>query len=209
MVFLRKEIMNNQEHWNDIYNRKKATDVTWFQPELKLSTKFIENLNLAPSAAIIDVGSGASTFPDSLLKIGFFDISVLDLSQNALKQSKVRLGEDASRINWLIGDVTSIKFNRKYDLWHDRAVFHFLKDNESQSLYIENLKNSIKDGGHIVIATFAEDGPLKCSGLDIVRYSKDELVKKFEGFELVEFRKETHVSPGGMEQKFNYWVFKN
>ncbi len=140
--------MNNEEHWNAIYNRKKAIDVTWFQPELKLTMKFIENLDLSPSAAIIDVGSGASTLPDSLLIAGFFDISVLDLSKNALEQSKKRLGEKSSKINWLVGNVTTIKLNRKYDLWHDRAVFHFLRDNDSQNLYIDNLKNSIKTGAY-------------------------------------------------------------
>lgn len=200
--------MNNQEHWNNIYNRKKAKELTWFQPELKLSMKFIENLGLSPSASIIDVGAGASTLPDSLLKSCFFDISVIDLSLKALEQSKERLGEDASKINWLVGDITSFHLNRKYDLWHDRAVFHFLKDSDSQIQYLKNLKCSIKSGGHIIIATFAEDGPLKCSGLEIVRYSKDELIRKFKDFELVEFRKETHLSPGGMEQKFNYWVFQ-
>lgn len=201
--------MDNKTHWDDIYNRKKFSEVTWFQPEPKVSMQLISNLNLSLNANILDAGGGASTLVDKLLDQGFQDISVIDLSENALNQSKNRLGATASNISWIVGDITNYDFQVKFDLWHDRAVFHFLISKDDQENYIVNLNKCLDVGSFFIISTFAEDGPLKCSGLEIVRYSKEELVNKFAGnFELIDFQKETHVSPGGMEQKFNYWVFR-
>ncbi len=201
--------MNQKEHWNNIYSKKNFSEVTWYQAEPKMSLSLISGLGLAKTARILDVGAGSSTLVDFLLAYGFQSISLLELSQNAFLQSKERLGDKSEKVNWLEGDVTGFKANEKFDLWHDRAVFHFLTNAQDQNKYIKSLNDSLKVGAFFIISTFAEDGPLKCSGLEIVRYAKDELIAKIgSNFELLDFKKETHVSPGGMEQKFNYWVFK-
>lgn len=203
------EKKSDKLHWDDIYGRKKFSEVTWFQPELSVSLGLIDALKLPKESHILDAGGGASTLADKLLERGYQNISVMDLSQNALEQSKNRLGDKSANITWLVGDVTTYDFKEKFDLWHDRAVFHFLTDKSDQEKYLKNLVSSLKSAAYFIISTFAEDGPLKCSGLEIVRYAKEDLVSKFSPyFELVDFKKETHVSPGGMEQKFNYWVFK-
>lgn len=201
--------MDKKEHWDDIYNRKKYTEVTWFQPEPRMNLSLIRELKLNKDATILDVGAGSSTLVDYLLQDGFQNIFLLDLSKNAFDQSKTRLGEKGKKVQWLEGDVRTFNFNQKFDLWHDRAVFHFLTNIEDQNSYLKNLNDSLKIGAYFIISTFAENGPLKCSGLEIVRYAKDELIQKVgSSFELLDFQKEDHVSPGGMEQKFNYWVFK-
>jgi 2-polyprenyl-3-methyl-5-hydroxy-6-metoxy-1,4-benzoquinol methylase len=201
--------MDKKKHWDGIYGEKTFSELTWFQPEAKVSVDLIDKLDLSKESSILDVGGGASTLIDSLIEKEFKKITVLDLSENALKQSQKRIGEKTSYISWCVGDVIDFKFNKKFDLWHDRAVFHFLTQESEQEKYISNLEASTKRGSHFIISTFAEDGPLKCSGLEIVRYSKDNLVDKFSAhFECIEFKKETHTSPTGMEQKFNYWVFR-
>ena len=201
--------MDKKEHWDDIYNRKNFTEVTWFQTEPKLSLSLIRGLELTKDLQILDVGAGSSTLVDFLLRDGYQNISLLDLSKNAFKQSKERLGKKIEKIHWLVGDVRTFNFKQKFDLWYDRAVFHFLTDVVDQNSYLKNLNDSLKTGAYFIISTFAEDGPLKCSGLEIARYAKDELIQKIgPNYKLLNFQKETHVSPGGMEQKFNYWVFK-
>ncbi|PIP89048.1 MAG: SAM-dependent methyltransferase [Bdellovibrionales bacterium CG12_big_fil_rev_8_21_14_0_65_38_15] len=201
--------MDKKEHWDDIYNRKNFTEVTWFQTEPKLSLSLIRGLELTKDLQILDVGAGSSTLVDFLLRDGYQNIFLLDLSKNAFKQSKERLGKKIEKIHWLVGDVRTFNFKQKFDLWYDRAVFHFLTDTVDQNSYLKNLNDSLKTGAYFIISTFAEDGPLKCSGLEIVRYAKDELIQKIgPNYKLLNFQKETHVSPGGMEQKFNYWVFK-
>lgn len=201
--------MSDKEHWEDIYNRKKYSEVTWFQAEPKMSLEIINGLNLNKDVSILDVGAGSSTLVDHLIQAGYTNINLLELSENAFVQSKERIGNDAQNVKWLVGDACDYDFQNTFDLWHDRAVFHFLTKDQDQKGYINNLNNSLEVDSYFIISTFAEDGPLKCSGLDIVRYSKDELVEKLgRNFSLIEFKKETHVSPGGMEQRFNYWVFK-
>ncbi len=201
--------MNKKEHWDDIYSRKKFTEVTWFQPEPKMSLKLIRDLQLNEEARILDVGAGSSTLVDYLLEDGYHSIYLLDLSKNAFAQSQERLGVRSKSVTWLDGDICNFKFNQKFDIWHDMAVFHFLTQPDDQDKYLKNLNDSLNVGAFFIISTFAEDGPLKCSGLDIVRYGKDKLVDKVgSNFELLDFQKEAHISPGGMEQKFNYWVFK-
>ena len=203
--------MNNdrKEHWEAVYNKKSFDEVTWYQPEPKQSLKLIKQYISNLDARILDVGAGSSTLSDYLLKEGYRNISLLDISASAFDQSKQRLGSKADELNWLIGDITNFDFNQDYDLWHDRAVFHFLVNSEDQEKYIQTLKDTLRSSGIFIISTFAEDGPLKCSGLEIVRYSKDELIHRVgDEFELLEFCKEEHVAPHGLEQKFNYWVFK-
>ncbi len=201
--------MSQKEHWNDIYDRKEYSEVTWFQPEPKQSLSLIRGLQLEKTSKILDVGAGSSTLVDFLLKDGFQFIYLLDISQNAFSQSKKRLGEMSKKVNWLEGDVRNFQHSQKFDLWHDRAVFHFLTNTEDQNKYLKRLNDSLEIGAFFIISTFAEDGPLKCSGLEIVRYAKDELIHNMGvNFELMDFKKETHTSPGRMKQKFNYWVFK-
>lgn len=201
--------IDQKEHWSDLYNRKDAQEVSWFQPEPKMSLKLIRNLQLDKSDSILDVGAGASTLVDFLLRDGFQNIYLLELAQSAFEQTKKRLDKVNNEVYWLVGDVRDFKSPAQLNLWHDRAVFHFLIKSEDQESYIKNLNASLKIGAYFIIATFAEDGPLKCSGLEIVRYSKEELVNKVgTNFELLDFQKESHISPSGMEQKFNYWVFK-
>lgn len=201
--------MSNKQHWGEVYSKRKSTEVTWHQPEPRISLELIRELELLETASIIDIGEGASTLVDYLIKDGFLDISVFDLSSKAMSYSQERLKEDKSKVDWIEGDITEFSFDRKFNLWHDRAVFHFLVDSVDQDNYLKILNSSLKESGYLIISTFAEDGPLKCSGLEIVRYSKDEMIKRVgKNFKCIKFEKETHISPGGMEQKFNYWVFQ-
>lgn len=174
-----------------------------------MSLKLIREIGLTFNSPIIDIGGGASTLIDFLLSDGFTDLTVIDLSKRALDFSKQRLKERALIVNWIEGDVTIFHDQCKYQLWHDRAVFHFLVSESDQNRYLEVLNSVLKIGGHFIISTFAEDGPEKCSGLEIVRYSQHELINRVgQNFECKKFEKEVHISPGGLEQKFNYWLFQ-
>tara|TARA_B100000029_G_C17532764_1_gene943842 strand:- start:510 stop:1121 length:612 start_codon:yes stop_codon:yes gene_type:complete len=201
--------MTDKTHWNNIYNKKSPNEVSWYQPTPNISLNLIESLKVDKNDSIIDIGGGASTFVDNLLKKQYEKVTVFDLSENALNHSRKRLNEEGEKIVWVVGDIIVHKFEKKYKVWHDRAVFHFLTTPEHQKKYIECLENFLENKGYLIISTFAEDGPLKCSGLEIVRYSKEELIKKMpDNLSLVQFQKETHISPTGKEQKFNYWVFQ-
>ena len=184
--------------------------MSWFKPHLDKSLELILKLGLQKNAKIIDVGSGASTLPDDLLAEGFKNITVLDISSEALKVSKDRLGSRAKQICWLEADVTQAPMKPGcYDLWHDRALFHFLADNDDRKKYVERLKRSLKPEGHAIISTFSLKGPLKCSGLDIVRYSPETLQAELgKGFHFVETVEEEHPTPSGMTQSFVYCHFK-
>ncbi|MEE2744520.1 MAG: class I SAM-dependent methyltransferase [Bdellovibrionota bacterium] len=201
--------MTDKTHWNNIYNKKNPHEVSWYQPTPNISLTLIESLKLSKNDSIIDIGGGASTFVDNLLKKQYEKVTVFDLSENALNHSRERLNEESDKIVWVVGDITGHKFEKKYKVWHDRAVFHFLTTPEHQKKYIERLENFLESKGYLIISTFAEDGPLKCSGLEIVRYSKEELINKMpDNLNLIQFQKETHISPAGKEQRFNYWVFQ-
>lgn len=168
---------DNKSHWETIYKSKSAKEVSWYTPSLKKSLELIWSLGLPKDAAIIDVGGGASTFPDDLLAEGFTDITVLDISSEALNVSEKRLGEKAQSIRWLESDVRTIPFTNQFNLWHDRAVFHFLTNKSDRKKYVAVLENSLAKNGHVLIATFGPNGPLKCSGLEVVRYSAEKLQK--------------------------------
>ncbi len=197
-------------HWENIYKTKSPQEVSWYSPHLAKSLELIQSFNLPKNAAIIDIGGGASTFPDDLLAEGFHDVTVLDISSEALEVSKKRLGNKASTIQWLESDVTkaSIPVSR-YDLWHDRAVFHFLTKLEDRQKYVNCLDKALKPGGHALIATFGPSGPLKCSGLEIVRYSTESLQKEFgDGFLLEKHSIEIQKTPFYSTQQFLYCLFK-
>ncbi|MFH6955155.1 class I SAM-dependent methyltransferase [Pseudoalteromonas sp. XMcav1-K] len=201
--------MQKKSHWETVYTTKESSDVSWFQPHAVTSLKFINRLNCEKSAAIIDVGGGASTLVDDLLLNGHTNVSVLDLSGAALATAKKRIGESSANVGWIEADITEVRLpKQQFDVWHDRAVFHFLTTPEERSAYIKNLLHALKPHGHIIIATFAEDGPEKCSGLPIVRYSAESLHAEFgEYFVLKEQRYETHTTPFATTQKFVYCHF--
>lgn len=193
-------------HWNDVYTRKKSDEVSWFRPHLERSMDLMTRAGITTSANVIDVGGGASTLVDDLLARGHQNVSVLDLSEKALDASKERLGERARNVIWLAGDITTLALPRHaYDFWHDRAVFHFLRDEAQRRNYVRAVRHALKPGGFIVVATFGPDGPTKCSGLDVMRYSADQLHGEFGGeFEKLENVTEVHETPWGAEQQFVY-----
>jgi 2-polyprenyl-3-methyl-5-hydroxy-6-metoxy-1,4-benzoquinol methylase len=198
--------MQSKEHWERVYTTKAATDVSWFQEHAQRSVHLIEQTGAAKNASIIDVGGGASTLVDDLLGQGYSNITVLDLSETALAAARVRLGEHARGVAWLAGDITQIELPRHaYDVWHDRAVFHFLTTRQEREAYVQAVLCAVKPGGYVIVATFAEDGPEKCSGLPVMRYSADGLHAQFGApFTLLQREREEHHTPFGTVQKFIY-----
>jgi SAM-dependent methyltransferase len=198
--------MSDKKHWDAIYEAKPAQQVSWFQEHAALSLHFIRDTGVGADAHILDVGGGASVLVDDLLHAGCRKLSVLDISARALQAAQARLGSAASRVNWIVADITRLELpEASVDVWHDRAVFHFLTDPLDRQRYVQTVLHAVKPGGHVIIATFAEDGPLKCSGLDIVRYRPDTLQQEFgSGFELVKSEKEMHHTPTGTAQNFVY-----
>lgn len=198
--------MNTKTHWEHIYETKAPTQVSWFQEHARFSLQHIQNTGIQKTAQIIDVGGGASTFVDDLLEAGFQNINVLDVSGTALQLAQQRLGSRAALVNWIEADITQADLPpQAFDVWHDRAVFHFLVKAADRQRYVETVRRSVREGGHVIVATFAPDGPQRCSGLDVIRYSPASLHDEFgEGFEVVESTSETHHTPFGTEQKFIY-----
>jgi len=198
--------MQSKEHWERVYSTKAASGVSWFQDHARQSVQLIGQTGVASHAGIIDVGGGASTLVDDLLEEGHTSITVLDLSEAALAASKSRLGPRAVDVSWLIGDITRVELPRHaYEVWHDRAVFHFLTTREERESYVSAVLRAVKPGGHVIVATFAEDGPEKCSGLPVMRYSADGLHAEFGApFRLLRQESEEHHTPFGTVQKFIY-----
>ncbi|HLF73856.1 MAG TPA: class I SAM-dependent methyltransferase [Anaerolineales bacterium] len=193
-------------HWEHIYETRLPTQVGWYQEHPQLSLQFIQRTGILPTGHIIDVGGGASTLVDNLLTAGFQHITVLDISAAALQLARQRIGPEAGRVSWIEADITQVDLpDQAYDLWHDRAVFHFLMQPEDRTRYIEQVRRAVRSGGHIIVATFAPDGPPKCSGLDVVRYDPEGLQHEFgPDFELVDSTREDHHTPSGVEQKYMY-----
>ena len=195
-------------HWENVYQKKSPREVSWYQPNPVLSLQLIRDTRLALDAAIIDVGGGASTLVDELCESGYTRVSVLDISAKALAHSKHRLAEKVSTVKWYEEDVTRFNPPQRFALWHDRAVFHFLTHREDRESYIKVLKKALEPRGHLIMMTFAIDGPNKCSGLDIVQYDAEKLTAELgAGFELVETGFEVHLTPAGNPQKFAYFRF--
>jgi hypothetical protein len=192
-------------HWDAAYETHGVTEVSWFQTEPVVSLELIEMLGIPRDAAVIDIGGGASPLVDRLVERGFNDLSVLDISDTALGAARQRLGPSA-RVSWLHEDLFAWRPSRRFDLWHDRAVFHFLVGKEDRDAYLDTLRAAIAPGGALIVATFAEDGPEYCSGLPVARYSAIDLGSVFgEGFAVVETRREVHTTPAGATQPFT-WV---
>jgi SAM-dependent methyltransferase len=198
--------MGTQEHWEAIYGKKRPQELSWYLPHLGHSLQFIERAGLSSTAAIIDVGGGASTLAHDLIARGYRDLTVLDLSEGAIAQARSRLGPDAAAVNWLVGDITEVGLpEHQYDFWHDRAVFHFLTDEGLRQRYVSAVRHALKPGGHIVVATFGPEGPERCSGLPVVRYSPEGIHAQFGGqFKKVGDDSEVHHTPWGSEQEFVY-----
>lgn len=206
--------MSRASHWEHIFETRAPDEVSWFQPVPTLSLELIQRAAPAQDSSIIDVGAGASTLVDALLRAGYHRITLLDISAAALAGTRHRLGSAfphrASSVTWCHDDILMANLpGNAFDLWHDRAVFHFLTDSADRAVYLEQVRNSLKPGGYALIATFADDGPTKCSGLDVVRYSPDTLSAEFGSeFRLEESRHEEHRTPSGATQAFSYCLLR-
>jgi SAM-dependent methyltransferase len=202
----RANAMSNKQHWDQVYHTKPATGVSWYAPHLQRSLELIERAVDGSDARVIDVGGGASTLVDDLLDRGYRDVTVLDLSEQALAVAKARLGARAHGVTWIAADATTAELPAaRYDVWHDRAVFHFLTDEGARRRYVASVRRSVRPGGHVIVATFGPQGPERCSGLDIVRYDADALHGEFgAAFLKVDSLREVHTTPWGTEQELVY-----
>lgn len=201
--------MNSKEHWEKVYNNKLFTEVGWYQATPKVSLDFVRELQIAKDAAIIDVGGGDSFFVDHLLDSGFSNITVLDISGAAINRAKQRLGTKAGLVNWIVCDITDFVPGRKYDFWHDRAVFHFLTTKEQVNKYLAVANKSLTSSGKIVIGTFSDTGPKSCSGLQVKQYSESALtllIRKW--FQKIKCIQTDHVTPFNTIQNFLFCSFK-
>jgi ubiquinone/menaquinone biosynthesis C-methylase UbiE len=194
------------KQWERIYATKKPEEVSWYRPHLETSLRLIAEAAPDRNSRIIDVGGGESTLVDDLVRQGYGKVSVLDLSETALSVARKRMGSDAGRVAWLHGDVTTYPFPpRAYDVWHDRAVFHFLTQSAGRVAYVRQVTRSVAPGGHVIVATFGPQGPTQCSGLDVVRYDAEALHNEFGArFKLVDHATEVHRTPWGTSQQFVY-----
>lgn len=199
-----------QEHWTRVYEEKDPTSVSWYQSEPEPSLRALDRMGAQPSSSLIDMGGGASTLVDALLTRGWRDITVLDIASSALETAKARLGSSADQVTWQVADVTEWHPARKYDVWHDRAVFHFLVQPEKREAYRRALAEGLSPGGLLIIATFALDGPERCSGLPVERYDAEKLARELgPSFRLIEAWREDHVTPTGARQSFNWCAFRS
>lgn len=200
--------LNKKEHWENIYNTKQLNEVSWYQPTPSTSLDYINKTVIAKDASIIDIGGGDSFLVDNLLQLGYSNITVLDISKNAIDRAKARLGNLANQVNWIVTDITSFVPSKKYDLWHDRAVFHFLTDKSEIEKYANTVNENLSENGQMIIGTFSKNGPLKCSGIEITQYNKEDLIETFDSFRLIEQAYIEHPTPFGSTQNFNFCWFK-
>jgi len=197
-----------QTHWQTVYTTKSDTEVSWYEATPELSLALLAEAGLTPTMSVIDIGGGASRLVDVLVASGQAHVTILDLSAAALETAKARLS-DTARVAWVVSDVTTWRPARQYDLWHDRAAFHFLTAPADQQLYVGVLREALKDGGKAVIGTFAPDGPEKCSGLPVERYDAKSLQAVLgSAFRLVATRRHEHTTPWGSVQKFQFSTFE-
>jgi SAM-dependent methyltransferase len=200
--------MDRHEHWNSIYQTKAVTDVSWFESDPQVSWVLINSAAPTPGR-VIDVGGGASRLVDRLVATGFKPVTVLDISEVALEHAKARLGDAATQVHWIVGDICRIAPLPPCDNWHDRAVFHFLTEPEDRRKYVELVTRTLRIGGHLIIGTFAVDGPPKCSGLEVRRYDADSLARELgPRFKLVRQLSHKHMTPTGKPQQFVFGVFE-
>jgi 2-polyprenyl-3-methyl-5-hydroxy-6-metoxy-1,4-benzoquinol methylase len=196
-------------HWENVYTTKAEDEVSWFQEDPAMSLDLIHASGVNRDDAIIDIGGGSSRLVDALVEEGYRAITVLDLSEKALNTAKKRLGPRASQVEWIAADIATWERDGVYDLWHDRAAFHFLTEPSDREAYVERLTKALRHGGHAIISTFALDGPERCSGLPVIRYDAESLGKTLgPSFELVETRNHEHHTPMGRVQRFQFSHFR-
>jgi len=201
---------DNRDHWETVYRTKTRDGVSWYRPHLETSLRLITQAAPDVSAAILDAGSGSSTLADDVLARGYRRLTLVDLSAAALEQTRTRLGDSAVEVQCLPGDIAAVPLSpAAYDLWHDRAVFHFLTAPEQRTAYLRQLRHALRPGGHLVLATFGAAGPQRCSGLDVMRYDAAAQQRALgEDFTLLESLVEPHHTPGGSVQQFQYGLFR-
>ena len=201
--------MSNKDHWEKIYSTKEIDEVSWYQETPTTSLNIIDSLKLNLNASIIDIGAGKSFLADNLLDLGYNDITILDISRNALNEVARRVGKKNHKIKCIESNVIDLSSGQKYDIWHDRAVFHFITDNKEREKYLDLLNSSLNKDGCLIIGTFSEDGPLKCSGLEVQRYSVKDLRELLKpNFKFIDGFKEIHDTPFNTSQSFTFCTFK-
>jgi SAM-dependent methyltransferase len=200
---------DTKAHWEEIYSTTLITGVSWYQDEPRRSLELIRAVAPAAGGRLIDVGGGTSVLVDRLLDRRFERIAVLDVSEIALRKARSRLGERARRVQWIIADVTETQDVGTFDVWHDRALFHFLTDAADRRKYVDLARRTLPEGGHLILASFADDGPKRCSDLDVCRYNAQSMAAELgEGFSLIQEARETHTTPWNTAQSFFYGVFR-
>lgn len=199
-----------KDHWEGLYAQKKPAQVSWYQSHPQHSLSLIGDTGIGTAASIIDVGGGASTVVDHLLQAGYRDITILDIARTAIERAQQRLGDLSQQITWVEGDITDYSPGRTFDIWHDRAVFHYLTLDSDRDFYLKAMHSSLKPGGQVIIATFSDIGPSQCSGLDIMRYNPESLSLALgSALHLVETLTEEHRTPEGGLQQFVYCRFRH
>jgi SAM-dependent methyltransferase len=203
------EQFNRKKHWENIYQTKELNEVSWYQPKPEISLQIIAEFNFPKTAKIIDIGGGDSFLVDHLLDLGYLDITVLDISEAAIERAKKRLGERSNTVKWIVSDASNFTPTEKYDIWHDRAAFHFLTDEVDINQYLDSAKTGLSENGRMIIGTFSENGPLKCSGIEIKQYSEQSMTERFKvHFEKVNGRTIDHLTPFDTIQNFIFCSFK-
>ncbi|MBZ9731560.1 class I SAM-dependent methyltransferase [Salegentibacter sp. JZCK2] len=198
-----------KSHWEEVYDKKSYEEASWYQEKPEVSLQFIKDLELSECSKIIDIGGGDSNLVDYLLKEGYRDISVLDISEKAIEKAKIRLKNDAEKVNWIVADATEFEVTQVYHLWHDRAAFHFLTEEDQIENYLRTLENSVASGGFVILATFSKEGPEKCSGRTIKQYSQEDLQELLQDkFELLRCKNIDHKTPTGTIQNFTFCCFR-
>ena len=201
--------MSQKEHWENVYRTKEDQEVGWYQPNPETSIRLVRTYSTSKDDSIIDVGGGNSHLIQHLLNEGYTDLSVMDISIHAINRNKIRFGSEADKINWIESNILEFNSDQDFQIWHDRAVFHFLTDNADMRSYCEIASQHIKQGGFLILGTFSETGPKMCSGLPITQYSEESFCSIFEEkFELIECFDDTHTTPSGNSQDFVWVVFK-